>query len=99
MTDLPGWENIDISIDDLLMAEMQERKKETKLEKAQKLILELLGTKGKVMCLEELEAELQAYERFRLPNRKRCETRLGGVRLSYGHGVRAEEQSQLTIDS
>ena len=35
-------------------------KKETKLEKAQKLILELL-TKRKVMCLEELEAELLAY--------------------------------------
>ena len=35
-------------------------KKETKLEKAQKLILELLN-KRKVMCLEELEAELLAY--------------------------------------
>ena len=49
----------DISIEDLLMGKAG-TKKETKLEKAQKLILELL-TKRKVMCLEELEAELLAY--------------------------------------
>ena len=50
----------DISIDDLLAGNTGTRK-ETKLEKAKKLILELLG-KSKIMCLEELEAELQAYE-------------------------------------
>ena len=50
----------DISIDDLLAGNTG-TKKETKLEKAKKLILELLG-KRKMMCLEELEAELQAYE-------------------------------------
>ena len=50
----------DISIDDLL-AGNNGTKKETKLEKAKKLILELLG-KRKMMCLKELEAELQAYE-------------------------------------
>lgn len=50
----------DISIDDLLAGNTG-TKKETKLEKAKKLILELLGKK-KMMCLEELEAELQAYE-------------------------------------
>lgn len=49
----------DISIDDLLAGNTG-TKKETKLEKAKKLILELLG-KRKMMCLEELEAELQAY--------------------------------------
>ena len=49
----------DISIEDLLMGKAG-TKKETKLEKAQKLILELLN-KRKVMCLEELEAELLAY--------------------------------------
>ena len=47
----------DISIDDLLAGNTGTRK-ETKLEKAKKLILELLG-KRKIMCLE---AELQAYE-------------------------------------
>ena len=50
----------DISIDDLLAGNTG-TKKESKLEKAKKLILELLG-KRKMMCLEELEAELQAYE-------------------------------------
>lgn len=50
----------DISIDDLLAGNTG-TKKETKLEKAKKLILELLG-KRKMMCLKELEAELQAYE-------------------------------------
>ena len=49
----------DISIEDLLMGKAG-TKKETKLEKAQKLILELLS-KRKMMCLEELEAELLAY--------------------------------------
>ena len=53
-------------------------KKETKLEKAQKLILELL-TKRKVMCLEELEAELLAYgisSRTGRDARKQLENRL-----------------------
>lgn len=49
----------DISIEDLLAGNTG-TKKETKLEKAQKLILDLLN-KRKVMCLEELEAELRAY--------------------------------------
>lgn len=49
----------DISIEDLLAGNTG-TKKETKLEKAKKLILELLE-KRKMMCLEELEAELQAY--------------------------------------
>lgn len=50
----------DISIDALLAGNTG-TKKETKLEKAKKLILELLE-KRKMVCLEELEAELQAYE-------------------------------------
>ena len=49
----------DISIEDLLAGNTG-TKKETKLEKAQKLILDLLN-KRKVMCLEELESELRAY--------------------------------------
>lgn len=67
----------DISIEDLLMGKAG-TKKETKLEKAQKLILELL-TKRKVMCLEELEAELLAYEissRTGRDARKQLENRL-----------------------
>ena len=53
-------------------------KKETKLEKAQKLILELL-TKRKVMCLEELEAEQQKNgisSRTKKNARKQLENRL-----------------------
>ena len=68
----------DISIEDLLMGKAG-TKKETKLEKAQKLILELL-TKRKVMCLEELEAELLAYgisSRTGRDARKQLENRLG----------------------
>lgn len=67
----------DISIEDLLMGKAG-TKKETKLEKAQKLILELL-TKRKVMCLEELEAELLAYgisSRTGRDARKQLENRL-----------------------
>ena len=67
----------DISIEDLLMGKAG-TKKETKLEKAQKLILELL-TKRKVMCLEELEAELRAYgisSRTGRDARKQLENRL-----------------------
>ena len=63
----------DISIEDLLMGRAG-TKKETKLEKAQKLILELL-TKRKVMCLEELEAELLASRTGR-DARKQLENRL-----------------------
>lgn len=65
------------SIEDLLMGKAG-TKKETKLEKAQKLILELL-TKRKVMCLEELEAELLAYgisSRTGRDARKQLENRL-----------------------
>ena len=64
-------------IEDLLMGKAG-TKKETKLEKAQKLILELL-TKRKVMCLEELEAELLAYgisSRTGRDARKQLENRL-----------------------
>lgn len=67
----------DISIEDLLMGKAG-TKKETKLEKAQKLILELL-IKRKVMCLEELEAELLAYgisSRTGRDARKQLENRL-----------------------
>lgn len=67
----------DISIEDLLMGKAG-TKKETKLEKAQKFILELL-TKRKVMCLEELEAELLAYgisSRTGRDARKQLENRL-----------------------
>ena len=67
----------DISIEDLVMGKAG-TKKETKLEKAQKLILELL-TKRKVMCLEELEAELLAYgisSRTGRDARKQLENRL-----------------------
>lgn len=67
----------DISIEDLLMGKAG-TKKETKLEKAQKLILELLN-KRKVMCLEELEAELLAYgisSRTGRDARKQLENRL-----------------------
>lgn len=67
----------DISIEDLLMGKAG-TKKETKLEKAQKLILELL-TKRKVMCLEELEPELLAYgisSRTGRDARKQLENRL-----------------------
>ena len=64
----------DISIEDLLMGKAG-TKKETKLEKAQKLILELL-TKRKVMCLEELEAELLAYG-ISSRTRKRCKKAAG----------------------
>lgn len=67
----------DISIEDLLMGKAG-TKKETKLEKAQKLILELL-TKRKVMCLEELETELLAYgisSRTGRDARKQLESRL-----------------------
>ena len=49
----------DISIEDLLAGNTG-TKKETKLEKTKKLILDLMS-KRKVMCLEELEAELRAY--------------------------------------
>lgn len=67
----------DISIEDLLMGKAG-TKKEMKLEKAQKLILELL-TKRKVMCLEELEPELLAYgisSRTGRDARKQLENRL-----------------------
>ena len=64
----------DISIEDLLMGKAG-TKKETKLEKAQKLILELL-TKRKVMCLEELEAEATSLWDF-FQNRKRCKKAIG----------------------
>ena len=69
----------DISID-LLMGKAG-TKKETKLEKAQKLILELL-TKRKVMCLEELEAELLAY----------------GISSRTGRDVRKQLESRLSYD-
>ena len=67
----------DISIEDLLAGNTG-TKKETKLEKAQKLILDLLS-KRKVMCLEELEAELLAYgisARTGRDARKQLENRL-----------------------
>ena len=70
----------DISIVDLLMGKAG-TKKETKLEKAQKLILELL-TKRKVMCLEELEAELLAY----------------GISSRTGRDVRKQLESRLSYD-
>lgn len=70
----------DISIEDLLMGKAG-TKKETKLEKAQKLILELL-TKRKVMCLEELEAELLAY----------------GISSRTGRDVRKQLESRLSYD-
>ena len=52
-----------------------------KLEKAQKLILELL-TKRKVMCLEELEAELLAY----------------GISSRTGRDARKQLESRLSYD-
>lgn len=67
----------DISIEELLMGKAG-TKKETKLEKAQKLILELLS-KRKMMCLEELEVELLAYgisSRTGRDARKQLENRL-----------------------
>lgn len=70
----------DISIEDLLMGKAG-TKKETKLEKAQKLILELLN-KRKVMCLEELEAELLAY----------------GISSRTGRGARKQLESRLSYD-
>ena len=70
----------DISIEDLLMGKAG-TKKETKLEKAQKLILELL-TKRKVMCLEELEAELLAY----------------GISSRTGRDVRKQLENRLSYD-
>lgn len=70
----------DISIEDLLMGRAG-TKKETKLEKAQKLILELL-TKRKVMCLEELEAELLAY----------------GISSRTGRDARKQLESRLSYD-
>ena len=70
----------DISIEDLLMGKAG-MKKETKLEKAQKLILELL-TKRKVMCLEELEAELLAY----------------GISSRTGRDARKQLESRLSYD-
>ena len=70
----------DISIEDLLMGKAG-TKKETKLEKAQKLILELL-TKRKVMCLEELEAELLAY----------------GISSRTGRDARKQLESRLSYD-
>ena len=56
-------------------------KKETKLEKAQKLILELLS-KRKMMCLEELEAELLAY----------------GISSRTGRDARKQLESRLSYD-
>ena len=70
----------DISIEDLLMGRAG-TKKETKLEKAQKLILELLN-KRKVMCLEELEAELLAY----------------GISSRTGRDARKQLESRLSYD-
>lgn len=70
----------EISIEDLLMGKAG-TKKETKLEKAQKLILELLS-KRKVMCLEELEAELLAY----------------GISSRTGRDVRKQLESRLSYD-
>ena len=70
----------DISIEDLLMGKAG-TKKETKLEKAQKLILELLN-KRKVMCLEELEAELLAY----------------GISSRTGRDARKQLESRLSYD-
>lgn len=74
----------DISIEDLLAGNTG-TKKETKMEKAQKLILDLLN-KRKAMCLEELEAELLAYgisartgrdARKLFPNRRRKASQAG----------------------
>lgn len=70
----------EISIEDLLTGKAG-TKKETKLEKAQKLILELL-TKRKVMCLEELEAELLAY----------------GISSRTGRDARKQLESRLSYD-
>ena len=70
----------DISIEDLLMGKAG-TKKETKLEKEQKLILELL-TKRKVMCLEELEAELLAY----------------GISSKTGRDARKQLENRLSYD-
>lgn len=70
----------DISIEDLLMGKAG-TKKETKLEKAQKLILELLR-KRKMMCLEELEAELLAY----------------GISSRTGRDARKQLESRLSYD-
>lgn len=70
----------DISIEDLLMGKAG-TKKETKLEKAQKLILELLS-KRKMMCLEELEAELLAY----------------GISSRTGRDARKQLESRLSYD-
>ena len=57
---------------------VSKRERQRREEKAQKLILELL-TKRKVMCLEELEAELLAYgisSRTGRDARKQLENRL-----------------------
>ncbi|MDO4452711.1 MAG: AAA family ATPase [Lachnospiraceae bacterium] len=70
----------DISIEDLLAGNTG-TKKETKLEKAQKLILDLLN-KRKVMCLEELEAELRAY----------------GISARTGRDARKQLEDRLTYD-
>ena len=70
----------DISIEDLLMGKAG-TKKETKLKKAQKLILELLS-KRKMMCLEELEAELLAY----------------GISSRTGRDARKQLESRLSYD-
>ncbi len=70
----------EISIEDLLIGNAG-TKKETKLEKAQKLILELLS-KRKVMCLEELEAELLAY----------------GISSRTGRDARKQLESRLSYD-
>ena len=70
----------DISIEDLLAGNTG-MKKETKLEKAQKLILDLLN-KRKVMCLEELEAELLAY----------------GISARTGRDARKQLESRLSYD-
>ena len=70
----------DISIEDLLMGKAG-TKKETKLEKEQKLILELLS-KRKIMCLEELEAELLAY----------------GISSRTGRDARKQLESRLSYD-
>lgn len=70
----------DISIEELLMGKAG-TKKETKLEKAQKLILELLS-KRKIMCLEELEAELLAY----------------GISSRTGRDARKQLESRLSYD-
>ena len=70
----------DISIEDLLAGNTG-TKKETKLEKAQKLILALLK-KRKVMCLEELEAELLAY----------------GISARTGRDARKQLENRLSYD-